>query len=339
MRYKESKEQSAEILRQVIALMGQHGAAFNPLSFAVWYEFAAGINARLSQAIAQAIQSEPKLGDATISRLYQDHVAQVDHVAMQHITDELQRMMASINQSAARTGDQAGLFGAQLDGLTEALKSNDPSAIAPFVVNALAGTAEMKSSAQELQEQVLSSRQEIARLQADLVRTRDEALLDPLTKILNRKGFDQKMSDMLAQSPGPQESHCLIMLDIDHFKKVNDTHGHVMGDRVIQALGDVLRSCVPDKAHSVARYGGEEFAVLLPNCSLDYGIKLADTVRLRTKAMKIRDRRTQEVVLTVSISGGVAAMQADDDAQGLIARADGALYKSKQTGRDRVSVA
>jgi diguanylate cyclase len=110
-----------------------------------------------------------------------------------------------------------------------------------------------------------------------------------------------------------------------------------MGDRVIQALGEVLRACVPDKAHSVARYGGEEFAILLPNCSLHQGIQVADTVRQRTRAMKIRDRKTQEVVLTVSISGGVATLRPGDDASALIARADGALYQSKQSGRDRVS--
>jgi len=113
----------------------------------------------------------------------------------------------------------------------------------------------------------------------------------------------------------------------------------VMGDRVIQALGDVLRACVSDKSHSVARYGGEEFAVLMPHCTVEHSLKMADTIRQRTKAMKIRDRRTQEVVLTVSISGGVAAMQPGDDAQDLIARADSALYKSKQAGRDRVTSA
>ena len=143
----------------------------------------------------------------------------------------------------------------------------------------------------------------------------------------------------MAQPPQADRDHCLIMLDIDHFKKVNDAHGHVMGDRVIQALGEVLRACVPDKAHSVARYGGEEFAILLPNSSLDFSAKLADTVRTRVNAMKIRDRRTQEVVLTVSISGGVAALRRGEDAEGFIARADGALYQSKHGGRDQITCA
>lgn len=339
MRYKESREQSAELLRKVLALMGQHDAAFNPVSFAVWYEFAAGMNVRLTQAIERAMQSESRLSNDTLLRVYQDCVAEADAAAIQGISAELQRMMAGMAEGALRTGDQAGTFGEQLRDLTAALKTNDAQAMTPLLTQALVGTTRMRSSAQELEQQVLASHREIERLQADLARARDEAVLDPLTRVLNRKGFDLRMASLLAQQPQADRAHCLIMLDIDHFKHVNDTHGHVMGDRVIQALGEVLRSCVSDRAHAVARYGGEEFAILLPHCTLDYSLKLADTVRQRTRAMKIRDRRTQEVVLTVSISGGVAAMQPGDDGPDLIARADGALYQSKQAGRDRVTCA
>ena len=339
MRYTETKEQSAELLRRTLALLGQHDACFNPVSFAVWYEFAAGTNARLTNAIAQATATEPRLGDASVIRLYQEFVADVDQVVIQRITNQFQRMMAGVAESAQQTGNQAGSFGEQLTGLTTALQRNDVAALSSQVAETLAGTAQMQSSVQVLNQQVNASRQEIERLQSDLVRARNEATLDPLTQILNRQGFDKQMASMLQQPVQSGTAHCLVMLDIDHFKQVNDTHGHVMGDRVIQAVGEVLRSCVPDKAHSVARFGGEEFAILMPSSTLTQSLATAELVRQRTKAMKLRDRRTQEVVLTVSISGGVATMQPGDDAQDLIARADGALYKSKQSGRDRVTCA
>ena len=337
LRYQESKEQSAELLRKVLTLMGQHDAAFNPVSFTVWYEFAAGMNVPLVQALAQAMKAEPRLSTATVFRLYSQHVADAGPEAMQHIAGELQRMMTGMADNASSTGERAGAFGAQLADLTQALASQDAALLTPQVNEALAGTALMRASAQALAQQIMDSRQEIERLQSELVRVRDEVLMDPLTQVLNRRGFDQQLASLLTQPLAPGCEHCLVMLDIDHFKKVNDTHGHVMGDRVIQALGEVLRACVPDKTHSVARYGGEEFAILLPNCSLHQGIKVADTVRQRTRAMKIRDRKTQEVVLTVSISGGVATLRPGDDASALIARADGALYQSKQAGRDCVS--
>lgn len=339
MRYQESKEQSAELLRQVIALMGQHDAPFNPISFTVWYEFVSGINAWLKQAVTDAMVTEKRLSGATLLRLYQEGVAEVDPSAMYKIANELQQTMAGMGEQASLTAKHAGHYGEQLDGLNTALGRQDAAGVTSLMSQAREGTALMRSSAGDLEQQVLASRNEILRLQGELVRVRDEVLLDPLTQVLNRRGFDEKLAAMVAQAPDTGCAHGLVMLDIDYFKQVNDTHGHLMGDRVLQAIGEVLRSCVTDKTQSVARFGGEEFAILLPNTSIDQALKIAELVNQRTRTMRIRDRRTKEVVLSVTISGGVAVMQPGDDAQRLISRADRVLYQSKQSGRDRVTCA
>ena len=337
MRYSEPKDRSAEVLRVALGHMGRHEAAFNPVTFTLWYEYAAGINPRLHVAVEDLLRDNAGFGDETIAQLFHQYIAPFDEDSMRRITGEFQQVMGSIAQSAAQTGDRAGLFGAQLDDLSAALQSSDVALLSPQLNEALAGTAEMKSSAQALQRQVVTSQQEIARLRDDLDRARGEALRDPLTSVLNRKGFDLKIQALLDQPPGIGQQHCLVMLDIDHFKKVNDAHGHVMGDRVLQGLGAILRQSMGGETDA-ARYGGEEFAIVLPHSTLDDAARLAETVRLRAKAMKIRNRNTQDVLLTITISGGVAAMRPGDDASALIARADAALYQSKQAGRDRVSV-
>jgi len=337
MRYTEPKERSAELLRLALGHMGRHEASFNPVTFTLWYEYAAGINVKLSSAVDALVAQQSGIDDATALRLFQEHIVPPDEAAVQRISSELQRVLGGMAQSALQTGERAGLFGAQLSGLSAALQSNDPAGLSPHLSQALAGTADMKNSAEALQQQVLTSQGEIDQLRSDLERARSEALLDPLTGILNRKGFDERLRALMTQPPSAGQAHCLVMLDIDHFKKVNDTHGHVMGDRVIQGVGAVLRSTVAEGRHAAARYGGEEFAILLPQCSLEEGEKVAEAVRLRTKAMKIRHRNSQDVLFTVTISGGVAAMQPGDDASRLIARADAALYESKRAGRDRVS--
>jgi diguanylate cyclase len=337
MRYTEPKERSAELLRLTLGQMGQHTAAFNPITFTLWYEHVAGMNPRLSQALDALTAAQVRVDDATALRLFQEHVAPADEAAMQRVSVELQRVMSGIAQSASHTGSRAGVFGTQLNELTAALQANDMARLSPHLSEALAGTAEMKHAAEALQVQVAASQDQISQLRADLDRARSEALLDPLTGILNRKGFDESLQELLSQPLEPGHSHCLVMLDIDHFKNVNDTHGHVMGDRVIQGVGAVLRSSVSDNKHTAARYGGEEFAILLRQSSIDEGAKLAEAVRLRTKAMKIRHRNTEDVLFTVTISGGVASMRPGDDASSLIARADAALYESKRAGRDRVS--
>ncbi|MBK9443087.1 MAG: GGDEF domain-containing protein [Comamonadaceae bacterium] len=338
LRYSQSKEKSAELLRMVLGHMGQHDAAFNPLTFTVWFEYAAGMNKQLNQAVDERLQSQPRLGDADLLNLYQLHVAEVDPQAMHRIGSELQRVMQSLGDKASLAGGQAGEFGVQLETLvSELLGANNKLAI-PAVAKVIEGSARMRSSAQALESEVKVNQLEIQRLQGELARVRDESLLDALTQVLNRKGFEQKLASMLEQPVGPGRSHWLVMFDLDHFKKVNDTHGHVMGDRVLQALGEVLRSCVPaNSGISAARYGGEEFSMLMPDTTQQECSKLAELVRTRTKALKIRDRRTQVVVLTVTVSGGMASMHAGDDAQTLTARADAALYRSKQAGRDRIT--
>jgi diguanylate cyclase len=251
----------------------------------------------------------------------------------------MQRLMSSVAHSALQTGDRAGTFGAQLSGLTEALASSDVAQLAPRLSEVLAGTTQMKTSVEALQQKFSVSQQEIERLRVDLERARGEALLDPLTGLLNRKGFDEQLQLLLAQPAGAGKTHGLVMLDIDKFKAVNDTHGHLVGDRVIQGVGEILRSTVTRGGQSVARYGGEEFAILMPQASMDECVELAELVRARTRAMKIRNRKTQEVLLTVTISGGVTGVQRGDDAASLISRADAALYASKHAGRDRVTPA
>jgi diguanylate cyclase len=339
LRYLESRERSAELLRLALGHMGRHAAAFNPVTFTLWYEYVAGTNAQLVASIDQLTNSATSIDDDTILRLYKQHIAPADEETMRTISGEMERLMTSIAQSASNTGDRAGTFGDQLKGLTTALASRDVEQLRPRLSEVMAGTAEMQSSVEALRDKVTVSREEINRLRADLERARDDALLDPMTGILNRRGFERRIESLLSQKPDDGTSHCLVMLDIDHFKRVNDTHGHLMGDRVIQAVGEILRTSVTHAAHAAARYGGEEFALLLPQTSLDQSIQLAEAVRTRTKAMKIRHRTSQEVLLTITISGGVAEMKPDDDASSLIARADAALYQAKSGGRDRVTSA
>jgi diguanylate cyclase len=271
-------------------------------------------------------------------QLYAAFVADLDTRVMQRISSELQRMMSGMAESALRTGTQADVYSAELQGLSAALSGAEGQPLAPVLDQVIASTAQMKAATQALENEVKHSQKEIDRLKDELTRTRDDSLKDALTGVLNRKGFDQKLADMLAQPVSPGCTHGLVMLDIDHFKSVNDTHGHVMGDRVLQALGEVLRMLVAsEEGCTVARYGGEEFAIMMPDTHLEQCLTFAEKVRNHTRAMKIRDRRTKEVVLTVTISGGVAVMHEGDDAHALIARADGALYQSKQNGRDRIT--
>ena len=338
-RYREPKERSAELLRLTLAHMGRHAAAFNPVTFALWYEYAAGINPTLNAALDQRVSEGGRIDDEVVAQLHAAHIAPIGEDAMSRISTDMQRVMEGLVLTASQTGSRAGAFGEQLSGLTAALGNKDTSELAPFLSEMAAGTADMQSSVDALQQRVALGESEIRKLREDLDRACSEALLDPLTGILNRKGFDQQIAALFGTAPGKGEGHFVVMLDIDHFKKVNDTHGHLMGDRVIQGVAEIMRSTVTNPAHSVTRYGGEEFAVLMPASTRQECAQVAEAIRTRTKAMKIRNRKTQDVLLSVTISGGMAEWREGDDATALIARADAALYRSKSDGRDRLTVA
>ncbi len=338
-RYPDSPERCAEALRTALRQMGQQPARWTPVCFAVWFEHAAGINGGLSQAIARRLDAKAPIDDDAVLQLHAEHIADPDREAVQRISDDLQRLMTGVAENASSTGDSAGHFGERLDRLSGAIKAAPPQDLPKLLDEASSSARQMQDSTATLVQQIDDGRREIDRLRSELVRARGEAMTDPLTGVLNRKGFDQHLASLLIQAGGTPDAHSLIMVDIDHFKNVNDTHGHVMGDQVIVALAQVLRRCAPKEHHLVARYGGEEFAILLPRTPLADGVRLAEAVCQGARAMKFRDRRTQQVVMTVTVSAGVAAHEPGEDSSSWIARSDAALYKSKQGGRDRVSAA
>jgi len=343
VRYRDSKEKTAEILRLALAGMGRQPAILSPITFTVWYEHVAGINPPLSEAIQQRLQAEQPIDDDAVHTLYRLHIADLDPAEADRISNDFQRLMSDMADSAARTGQTAGEFSEQLSDLSTALAPGGASDAAPLsrqVEAARQGTAQMKDSVQALQAQVATSRAEIQRLQSELKRALEEGLTCPLSGVLNRKGFNQELQTLLQSAPAQQGTRpCLVLLDIDHFKAVNDTHGHLVGDRVIEGLGQILKNTAAEAGATAARYGGEEFAIVMRARGTQDALALAQRVCERTRALRIRHRSTQAVLTTITVSGGVALHQPGEDAQALIARADAALYRSKQTGRDRVTVA
>ncbi|RFO98059.1 GGDEF domain-containing protein [Rhodoferax lacus] len=161
------------------------------------------------------------------------------------------------------------------------------------------------------------------------------SLKDPLTGLSNRRHFRSvldRTTDMVARSGEPA---LLLMVDIDHFKKVNDTHGHQAGDMVLQVVAQALAKCVRPM-DTVARYGGEEFAVVLPNCHAFFGITVAERIRQTIENMQIAINPALSLQVTVSIGGAYAPEWVRSTAALWTERADVQLYRAKHEGRNRV---
>jgi diguanylate cyclase (GGDEF)-like protein len=160
------------------------------------------------------------------------------------------------------------------------------------------------------------------------------AITDGLTGLHNHRHFHDTLDLASRRAERYGESFCLLMLDLDHFKAVNDTVGHQKGDEVLRAVSDVLRSCSRETDY-LARYGGEEFAVILPRTYLQEAVSLAHRIRGGVAEIDIGHPG-----LRVSVSAGVAAYpESAETSEGLLAAADGALLRAKALGRDRVCLA
>ena len=163
------------------------------------------------------------------------------------------------------------------------------------------------------------------------------SLKDPLTGLPNRRHFRavlEREIDGVARSGEPA---LLLMLDIDHFKSINDTHGHVAGDLVLQAVAKCLAGCIRPM-DSIARYGGEEFAVVLPNCLVSVGQAVAERIRQTVESLTIRISTVTSVRATISIGGAYAPEWVRSTAPLWIERADNLLYRAKAEGRNRVCI-
>ena len=162
-----------------------------------------------------------------------------------------------------------------------------------------------------------------------------QAITDSLTGMVNHDFIFKKLGEMLDQHRAHKQPLCVIMADIDFFKKVNDSHGHQAGDFVLVDVAKRIKSSLRDM-DMVGRYGGEEFLLVLQKTPLDTAIRIAERIRL-----KIADHpvNLKDLILHVTMSMGVAFANPDDDVESLVKRADNVLYEAKHSGRNRVTVA
>jgi len=337
-RYTEDKAASAEIMRLVLQKMPAHPAAFNPTTYAVWYEYLTGINPPLNISLTEMLDGGQLLTDDAIYSLYCRHIADGNPDAENFFKKSMQEMLGNLGRFAEVTDGEAGKYNAELQKHGETLSREiSADALKGLVSNIAQETQSMRSSVDSLQDKLHDSKSEVERLQQELLTARSEALIDPLTGVFNRRGFEVQIKNLIANPEMQEKFVSFLMLDIDFFKKVNDAYGHLFGDKVIRLLAEALKAQVKGQ-DSVARMGGEEFAVILPDTPLQGAKAVAEHIRSLIEKGKIRRLDKEGSVSGITISIGIAGCQLGEDWSVAMGHADEALYVSKQTGRNRSTI-
>jgi diguanylate cyclase (GGDEF)-like protein len=233
-----------------------------------------------------------------------------------------------------RTADAAAR--GQLAVLETALTSNDINRIktsASALASVVSSSIEARQERHRAQLEALA--EQLRSIRGELLQARERATMDALTRLYNRAAFDEHVTRIadLGLLLGTPPS--LLMIDVDHFKRLNDTHGHPAGDEALRRVSDCLLRTFLRKEDFVARYGGEEFAVVLMDASPTDVKALAERTRKAVRAM-VFDHHGHNLSVTVSV--GVASLVPGETSTRWIERADRALYTAKSEGRDRVEV-
>jgi diguanylate cyclase len=338
MRYHETRDRSIEILRQALPLMSRQRAAFHPLSFTLWYEHIAGLNPELTRILEARLASNVALTDDDVQRLYSQLIAARDVKVLEALQQRLRSVLEEAAQSTANASAEAAEFDRNLQGHVDRLAADlDGDALRKIVSELVRDAQHMRAVALDLSKRLDSSTREVGLLSESLQRTQSEALLDSLTGMKNRRGLEIALEDLARDHAGLAGS-ALLLLDIDDFKQINDTFGHVLGDKVIRSVAHVLQASIKGR-DVAARFGGDEFAVLLPQTTLAGAATLAEQIREQVARGRIHRADGRESVGEVTLSVGVAVASQGEGMEALIERADAAMHTAKRSGRNRVSLA
>ena len=339
MRYDDSRDTSAELLRLTLPLMARQQAAFHPVSFTLWYEHVAGVNPSLSEVLAPRLEANLPLTDDETYDLYARHVIARDMQTLDHLQQRLRGLLEEAFQITAQASDHTGQFERSLEQTQHRLKSGvSLESVHSVVSELLSESQRMQVITQAVVEKLDSRAQEVGELRNALERAQSEALLDPLTGLKNRRAFEWAVAQLMADASDGLDGAALLVIDIDHFKQVNDTHGHLLGDKVLRAVAQVLQANIKGR-DIVARFGGEEFAVLLLHATPAGALAVAEQIRVAIAHGQIRTPTAGKLVGAITVSAGVAIAAPGDSLETALERADGALYEAKRSGRNRVCVA
>lgn len=332
--------QALEISQRAIQALNKLSIPPIPPHYEVWFSHLEKKNFSLSADIEQKLKSGTPPNPDFLQRVYDRHLAKNSD------TEQLNGIAGKILEEAKSLAKITGAIGAsneEFQGDLDAAALNfDEKTAKPadvtLIMTALASAARDAAKRNEqLEEELSEASGKITSLQNSVKEISMDANTDFLTKLNNRRFFDQKFEQLTVEANENDEPLCLVISDIDHFKKFNDKWGHKVGDQVLKLVSTVLKDNVKGQ-DLIARYGGEEFAIALPNTGLADAESLVNNIRQAVSKKRLQNKLTGASLGNITMSFGIAIFDKEVSLEEIFTRSDIALYKSKERGRDRVTL-
>lgn len=328
---------SHNIARRVLPFLAEHKIPINPNNYRLWYDFFSDGSPELKATLSRMVESGETFTDDVTQALYsrffsldatENHCRIIDQAG-----ERVQQMALQVVKALLVSIAQTSKYGQNLDQHIERLRDADDLDMVQNVVGSiLEETGVVLSSQENLQRQMEQTSRELNTLHEELRKREELAHTDELTRLYNRRAFNVRLAEEINRARRYHHTLSLIMLDLDDFKKVNDTYGHLVGDRLLAMTAKAIELTIRG-ADVASRYGGEEFAIICPQTDLKGACRLAERLR---SAIDGTDFTVRGVSIRATISLGVALLNDDDGPDDLVDRADRSLYLAKRTGKNRV---
>jgi diguanylate cyclase len=318
--------------------MARYQVPVVPLNYAVWYEYVAGTSHALSTTIDRMVGGNEAIDEKVTRDLYQQYVDPSDQNRVAAAQRTVRKLLEAMSASLDAAGSEVSRYEQSLQECAAQLSDDiEAEELRGLVAGLMASTQQMNASSAALHRHLEESRREAESLREELERVRAQAKTDTLTGLANRMGFEERLKALEESDDYAAHPHCLLIADIDNFKCVNDTYGHLFGDKVIKVVAKAFSNLTKGR-DLAARFGGEEFVVLLPQTLLVDAIALAEAIRHGIEQGRVFNPKTGREISRVTISIGVTGITHGEDIEQALARADEALYRAKAGGRNRVEV-
>ncbi len=322
-----------QLLTDVGRFLLTHRLEVNPYTLAIAHDVITGADQRLARQIEGRVATRQPVTlewlEEAGRNMGRSDGAEALNALMSKLETSLDAFARTTVAARSATSDYNSALEAHVGELEQVSKAG-------VVISELATIARvMLERTREIEQEMSRSEMQTLALQTSLEEARRSADIDHLTGLPNRRAFESVLAKELATASGAGEPLCVAFIDIDHFKKINDTHGHDAGDRVLKVVAQTLSRISGDKCH-VARHGGEEFVVLLRGKTVDEAWNVLDGARETMAERKLVNRATDVPFGKITFSGGIADVFAHASPGEALKAADEALYVAKGKGRNNI---